>query len=84
MNQPPAGGPPQQPPPRQKPASMATYKRELRKAIAKNRVEPEINFLNITANANIPYQSIIGTCDAIRKADDGQVLFPDITIGVPK
>ena len=28
---------------------MATYKRELRKAIAKNRVEPEINFLNITA-----------------------------------
>ena len=52
MNQPPAppgGAPPQQPPPRQKPASMATYKRELRKAIAKNRVEPEINFLNITA-----------------------------------
>ena len=55
MNQPPApppgGGPPQQfqPPARQKPASMATYKRELRKAIAKNRIEPEINFLNITA-----------------------------------
>jgi biopolymer transport protein TolR len=38
----------------------------------------------ITANASIPYQSIIGTCDAIRKADDGQVLFPDITFGVPK
>ena len=36
-------------PPRQKPAGLATYKRELRKAIAKNRVEPEINFLNITA-----------------------------------
>jgi biopolymer transport protein ExbD len=28
---------------------MVTYKRELRKAIQKNRVEPEINFLNITA-----------------------------------
>jgi biopolymer transport protein ExbD len=28
---------------------MVTYKRELRKAINKNRVEPEINFLNITA-----------------------------------
>ena len=38
----------------------------------------------ITANANIPYQAIIGTCDAIRKAEDGQVLFPDITFGVPK
>lgn len=34
---------------RQKPASMATYKRELRKAIKKNAIEPEINFLNITA-----------------------------------
>jgi biopolymer transport protein ExbD len=36
-------------PPRPKGASLAVYKRELRKAIAKNRVEPEINFLNITA-----------------------------------
>ncbi|MDP9035463.1 MAG: biopolymer transporter ExbD [Myxococcota bacterium] len=34
---------------RQKPATLAVYKRELRKAIARNRVEPEINFLNITA-----------------------------------
>jgi biopolymer transport protein ExbD len=51
MNQPPGGGPPQQPfvPKAQKPAGMVTYKRELRKAIQKNRVEPEINFLNITA-----------------------------------
>jgi biopolymer transport protein ExbD len=36
-------------PPRQKPASMATYKRELRKEIKRRAVEPEINFLNITA-----------------------------------
>jgi biopolymer transport protein ExbD len=51
MNQPPGGGapPPRAPLPPQKPASMATYKRELRRAIAKNRAEPEINFLNITA-----------------------------------
>jgi biopolymer transport protein ExbD len=49
MNQPPTGGTPQQPPKRQPPASLAVYKRELRKAIARNRVEPEINFLNITA-----------------------------------
>jgi biopolymer transport protein ExbD len=36
-------------PPRQKPAGMATYKRELRKEIKRRAVEPEINFLNITA-----------------------------------
>jgi len=50
MNDPPL--PPGQalgPVPRQKPAGLAVYKRELRKAIARNRVEPEINFLNITA-----------------------------------
>ena len=47
MNQPPPGHPP--PPARQKPASMAVFKRELRKGIAKGRVEPEITFLNITA-----------------------------------
>jgi biopolymer transport protein ExbD len=48
---PPGGQPPQQykPPPRQKPASMATYKRELRKEIKRKAHEPEINFLNITA-----------------------------------
>jgi len=49
MNQPPGGPPPQPLPGPQKPASMATYKRELRRAIAKNAAEPEINFLNITA-----------------------------------
>ena len=37
------------PSPQQKPASMATYKRELRKEIKKRALEPEINFLNITA-----------------------------------
>jgi biopolymer transport protein ExbD len=36
-------------PARQPPASLAVYKRELRKAIARNRIDAEINFLNITA-----------------------------------
>ncbi len=51
MDQPPGVGPPQafKAPPPQKPAGMVVYKRELRKAIAKNRVEADINFLNITA-----------------------------------
>jgi biopolymer transport protein ExbD len=50
-NQPPANQPPTEfvVPPRQKPASMATYKRELRKEIKRRAGEPEINFLNITA-----------------------------------
>ena len=38
----------------------------------------------VTGNASTPYQVIISTCDALRKADDGQVMFPDITFGVPK
>jgi biopolymer transport protein ExbD len=45
MNQPPPG----QPVIRAKPATLAVYKRELRRAIERSRVEPEINFLNITA-----------------------------------
>lgn len=46
---PPPGASPQAPLPPQKPASMATYKRELRKAIKKKHKDPEIDFLNITA-----------------------------------
>jgi biopolymer transport protein ExbD len=49
VNQPPVDQPPAAPRPPQKAAGMVTYKRELRKAIQKNRAEPEINFLNITA-----------------------------------
>ena len=48
---PPQGGPPQGGPPlpRAKPASMARYKRELRRQITKKAKEIEIDFLNITA-----------------------------------
>ena len=45
---PPGGGPPK-PLAKQKPASMAMYKRMLRKEIKRKAGEPEINFLNITA-----------------------------------
>ena len=45
----PAGGPPRAPMAPTKPASMARFKRELRKAIRRRNHEPEINFLNITA-----------------------------------
>lgn len=46
------GGPSGRPHPgqaAQKPASMAVYKRELRKETRRRAVDPEINFLNITA-----------------------------------
>lgn len=38
----------------------------------------------LTANKDIPFQVIISTMDAIRRADDGTPLFPDINFGVPK
>jgi len=53
--QPPPGGPPGgppanwTPPPRQKAAPMADYKRSLRTEIKRRALEPEINYLNITA-----------------------------------
>src|SRR5436190_8408704 len=46
---PPGGRPPGPPAARQKPASMARYKRELRREINRRSHEPEIDFLNITA-----------------------------------
>jgi len=42
-----------QPPPARTGAPAATYKTALRKAIRRNAVEPEINFLNITAMLDI-------------------------------
>src|SRR3954467_5635328 len=52
-NQPPSGGAtrdaPAAPIERQKPASMARYKRELRREINKKHKEADIDFLNITA-----------------------------------
>ncbi|MGA3119860.1 MAG: biopolymer transporter ExbD [Polyangiaceae bacterium] len=50
MSEPPVGVEPKTAKPApQKPAGLAVYKRELRRAIARNQVEPEIMFLNITA-----------------------------------
>jgi biopolymer transport protein TolR len=40
--------------------------------------------VTITANPNIPYQAIIGTMDAVRKADDGKELFPDVSFGTAR
>jgi hypothetical protein len=40
--------------------------------------------VTISANANIPYQIVISTIDALRKADNGDDLFPDVNFGLAK
>ena len=38
----------------------------------------------ISANPNIPYQSVIGTMDAVRSTEDGKELFPDVNFGLAR
>ncbi|HEX7665563.1 MAG TPA: biopolymer transporter ExbD [Polyangiaceae bacterium] len=41
--------------------------------------------VTITANPNIPYQTVISTMDAVRKSnDDGKDLFPDVQFGLAR
>jgi biopolymer transport protein TolR len=40
--------------------------------------------VTISANPNIPYQAIISTIDALRKADNGDDLFPDVNFGLAR
>ena len=43
------------------------------------------NTVTISASPNIPYSAVIGTMDAIRKADDSEdVLFPDVNFGLAR
>lgn len=38
----------------------------------------------LTANADIPYQVVVSTIDALRTANDGDELFPEVNFGVAK
>jgi biopolymer transport protein ExbD len=40
--------------------------------------------VTISANANIPYQAVISTIDAVRNAENGDELFPDVNFGLAK
>jgi biopolymer transport protein TolR len=40
--------------------------------------------VTISGNPNIPYSAIIATIDAVRKADNGDELFPDVSFGVAR
>lgn len=40
--------------------------------------------VTITANPGIPYQTVIGTMDAVRTNESGEDLFPDVSFGVAR
>jgi biopolymer transport protein TolR len=40
--------------------------------------------VTVSANPGIPYQTIISTMDAVRRADDGSDLFPDVSFGLAR
>jgi biopolymer transport protein ExbD len=40
--------------------------------------------VTVSANPNIPYQVVIGTLDAVRKAENGDELFPDVNFGLAR
>ncbi len=62
-------------------ASLTACAKRLKNQVAEAADETSAT---LTANKDIPVQVIVSTMDAIRRADDGQVLFPDINFGVPK
>ena len=43
-----------------------------------DRTTPSETKANFNADANIPYDIVIETLDAMRQDEDGKVLFPDI------
>ena len=83
MSQPtdPGAGGPAAPAPKM---SVVTYKAELRKAIRRNAHEPEVNFLNITANPGVEFQTVVAVMDALRTTPNGDNLFENIQFGVPR
>lgn len=40
--------------------------------------------VTVTANPTVPLQTIIGTMDAVRKNDQGDDMFPDVSFGVAR
>src|SRR5678815_4356594 len=73
-------GPTAPTPPRQKPASMATYKRVLRKEIKRRALEPEINFLNITAMLDMMTIILVFLLKSMSQTSASIPQSPDLTI----
>lgn len=40
--------------------------------------------VTVTANPEVPYQTVVSTFDALRKSNDGQELFPEVAFGVAR
>ncbi len=45
------------------------------KSAPDNATETKANF---SADANVPYDIVVATLDAMRQDDDGRALFPDV------
>jgi biopolymer transport protein TolR len=43
---------------------------------------PDDTNVTVTANPDIPYQTLVATMDAVRATDDGKDLFPDVNLAV--
>ena len=48
------------------------------KEIKSNPDNAEETKATFNADANIPYDIVIATLDAMRQAEDGKILFPDV------
>ncbi len=68
------------PPPPQKPASMATYKRLLRKEIRRNAHPHEVNFLNITAMLDMMTIILVFLLKSMSQTSASIPQSPDLTI----
>jgi biopolymer transport protein TolR len=49
------------------------------KEIKSNPDNAEETKANFSADANVPYDVVVATLDAMRQADDGKLLFPDVS-----
>ena len=62
-------------------AGLTTCAQRLKEASPDFKEETQVT---ITANPGIDYQTVIRTIDALRRAKEGEELFPDVHFGVPR
>lgn len=62
-------------------AALTTCAKRLKEASPDFKDEAQVT---LTANPGIDYQTIIQTMDALRHADEGEDLFPEVHFGVPR
>jgi biopolymer transport protein ExbD len=77
---PPGGGGPFVPAPPQKAASIAVFKRELRREIKRRAIAPEVNFLNITAMLDMMTIILVFLLKSMSQTSASIPQSPDLTI----